>query len=99
MKRIPLPTLLGVSAVVGVSLCLFVAFYATLRPVYIKDHAPLTLWGDDLKALYPEAFAKPTVENFYITLIQIQHGPSFEFGLRSDGVVVWREVKANHERR
>ena len=30
---------------------------------------------------------------YYFVMIGANGGPSYEFGLRSDGVVVWREVK------
>lgn len=53
---------------------------------------PTTMWGQDwLKT--QTGNASLNVSKFHFVLIGGTHGPSYELGLRSDGVVVWREVK------
>lgn len=57
-------------------------------------------WGDDL---IREAYSNPAPgvpadtskpAKLHIVYVQVHpQGRSYEFGLRSDGVVVWREVK------
>lgn len=55
-----------------------------------------TIWGEDLVKQYPQA----GLTKFMFAMAQV-NGPApdykpiikYEFGLRSDGVVVWREIK------
>lgn len=50
------------------------------------------MWGDDYLRLYPPKtpFA---MAHLKFVVIQSPGAPAYEFGLRADGVVVWREIK------
>jgi hypothetical protein len=63
-----------------------------------------TLWGDDYLAKYPQpqmtygsangifmGKVEP-LKHMRFVMLAGYNGPSYEFGLRSDGVVVWREL-------
>lgn len=60
-----------------------------------QPKAPAIIWGNDALREHPEWFdesgLKPSTVNFCWAIIKLPKGPSFEFGLRSDGVVVWRK--------
>lgn len=70
---------------------------------FVQDHAgksqpvaaPVTtMWGDDYLKAYPAKVGIAAVTHFHFVFLSGPNGtPSYEFGLRSDGVVVWREVK------
>lgn len=51
---------------------------------------PTIIWGDDWK---PVNTPNASITHQYFILFTKPDGPRYEAGLRSDGVVVWREVK------
>lgn len=100
--------LLLTAIVASVTTSLILVRYSRLRaaeglpnPTDIPTHllmppAPTVLWGQDL--LKNRRDGKAQVEKAYLVLIDMSHVSGadrrrFEFGLRSDGVVVWREIK------
>ena len=50
------------------------------------------MWGEDFIRANPEIFKDRTLKSVGLIRIDYGNGPAYELGLRSDGVVVWREV-------
>jgi hypothetical protein len=63
--------------------------------ILLGDSTPLTTtWGEDYMKEHPMFGGEVAAKKFhFIMLTGPRGGPSYELGLRSDGVVVWREVK------
>lgn len=53
------------------------------------------MWGDDYMKKYPPntSSEKITFYRTHFVYLSMNNGPAYEFGLREDGVVVWREAK------
>jgi hypothetical protein len=65
-----------------------------MPPVTGPITPPLTtMWGDDYMKAHPKAFKDSKDGHFYFVEWSMPGENKFELGLRSDGVVVWREIK------
>lgn len=73
------------------------AFPECRRAIISGDTTPLTtIWGDDWLKKYPAKNPSPnaTIAKIcFIAILPSEGRPGYEFGLRSDGVTVWREIK------
>lgn len=53
-----------------------------------------TMWGEDYLKAHPMFAGEVAMKTFHFFMLNGgRGGPSYELGLRSDGVIVWREVK------
>lgn len=69
------------------------AFPECRQAMLTGDPTPLaTMWGDDVKDKIPTP-AGAKITRVHFILFTKPDGTRLEAGLRSDGVVVWREVK------
>lgn len=95
--------MIAASALAGFTLSIGIAeILKTMSKSRLQAQEPgLTVkWGEDL---IREAYTNPTPDvpadeskpaKLHIVYVQVHpQGRSYEFGLRSDGVVVWREVR------
>lgn len=90
-KDMPLP-----DAAVAFWLRVAQAFPECRRAIISGNSEPLTtMFGEDYLKSHPKLAGKvANISKFYFVMIQPNDGElGYEFGLRSDGVVVWREVK------
>lgn len=73
----------------------FVLVALNRQQVFGIRSAPTIMWGDDFMKAHPDIFKNANWKTDHYQFIHVGNstGPSYELGLRSDGVVVWREIK------